>query len=679
VELVIMSADLDAGNKSPGMRQLAEMAEEVVNRESMDGSRAMAEAADLLANNTGTIDPLSSSLNMSASSTTIANALSSSAELGGKAVTISLPTQTPMKSPTHVMAQSTPMTEGGIRERMLAQAEAAIDAGISKSVTIDETENTAQSPSSSAFVDNSSAAGAGGMPVLKDAGASGHKLESRMKTSPVHDKSSLVKSASPARSPAAGARQQQQQKAPEVSDKERAKAKYLLSRAYNRKSEDSPADRGSDNDRYSSYSGNSGGSYGSNRSVRASESDIAKRLRASQQRLRESQEDSRDNGRRGGRSSRDKSLEAVFSGLSEQQQALFLSMKSTAQAKGGNSGRRGASPDSKSVASSYDDGRSSVRSSQSSRRTAGSSSSKSSSKRPSSASSSSMRRSAADIHKITDRLIQPVHVEPSAEEKSLDPMLKYLLIDEAKQCRTKPFKAKKWAGSNRADDDEAKSNFIERMESQEQHRRDDMQHRREAEDYNALLTRKECPSCGLKQKYDEVKDKKTKCPNCDVEYKPKLTWGQVGKRFLTRTSEEQAQSQAKKEELVKKIEELEQPVLQKFDPKLGRVVTVAAPKNKKKWTDNTKVEFFDRMDEHKATALKNLQKIEDESFGMQCTFMPETGAKRDEEDEENTGIHAFLRRLDEEMEEKKEKSPHLFSDKFEPDPALDGKPSWKPT
>jgi hypothetical protein len=43
----------------------------------------------------GSVDPMSGSLNMSASSSTIAAALSSSANMGGKAVTISLPTQAP--------------------------------------------------------------------------------------------------------------------------------------------------------------------------------------------------------------------------------------------------------------------------------------------------------------------------------------------------------------------------------------------------------------------------------------------------------------------------------------------------------------------------------------------------------------------------------------------------------
>lgn len=637
-----MSGDTSSSDvKSPGLRALQGAAEEVVINDSLEGVKAMAEAADQLA---ASGEVLGSSLNMSASSATIANALSSSADMGGKAVSISLPTQTPMKSPGAdvPMSQTTPLTEGKLRENMVGQANAAIDAALAKSVTINEKENTAQSPSSSAYAGHVPAAG---MPALKDAGASAHKFESRIKSpaSPLQ-KSPARMVASPPK-PKGGAQGSNQ-----VTDQEKAKAKYLLARAYNRKSSDFPeTDKRPQGDRYSSYSGSSGGSYRSQRSVETTESDIAKKLRRSQQRVRDSQDVGRSNGDI--RGSRDRAMDAVFSSLSEQQQTLFLMMKSTgAQPKGRGRGatrrERSASPESKSV-SSYDD-TTSVRSSRSGTSSRPGSRGKG---RPSSASSStsSLRRSRAEIHEISDRLTAPVHIEPSAEEKSNDPTLKYLLLDEAKNCRSKPFKAKRWAGSNRADGDEAKSNFIERMELQEHHRREDMANKRAAADNDALLTRS------------------------------KLTWSQVGKQFLARTSKNSMKSQAKREELVKTIEEMQQPKVQVFDPKKGKVVTEAAPKNKKKWTESTKADFFDRMDEHSVKAKKNLEKIEDESFGVQCTFMPKTGAKRDEEDEEDTGIHAFLRRLDEQGEEKKAKSPHLFTEKYQPDPLLEGKPTWKPT
>ena len=642
-------------------------------------------------------DPMASSLNMSASSTTIAAALSSSANMGGKAVTISLPTQTPLKSaastPGHApLSQTTPMTEGASakeREAAIDDAMAVLDSATAKSVTINEKQNMEQSPSSSAYVDTA------GVPVLKDAGAERHRLDSRaspspakatLSPSPVRPKK--VASHSPLKASPSPAKQQQPVKK-EITDQERAKAKYLLNRAY--RSEEQNAARESndrdrrDNDRYSSYSGSSGSSYSSRRSVKTVESDIAKRLRTSQQRLRESQ----GRGSRSGdgvRRSSEAALDAVFSSLSEQQQALFLSMKDTKTRgrsrmyQSSEKGRaRSGSPDAKSV-SSYNDTRSS--------RSGGTSRTQDSRGRPSSASVSSkasskkntLRLSTADIHKINDRLSQPVHIEPSAEAKKADPTLRYLLIDEAKNCGRKPFKAKKWAGSNRADDDpDAKSNFVERMATQEYHRIEDMQHKRAAADYDALLTRKQCPNCGLKQKYDEVKDKKNMCPNCDIEYRPKLTWGQVGKKFTTRTANNAKKSAQKQEELIKQIEDSRLPVKEQFDPKTGKVVTIAAPKNPKRWTDNTKEQFFERMSEHEEKARTNLQKIEDESFGVQCTFMPKTGSKRNEEDEEDKGMVAFLRRLDEEGEERKERNPHLFSEKYQPDPLLANKPKWVPT
>ena len=121
--------------KSPGMRALEKAAEEVVMHDSLEGVKAIKEAADIMAAS-GEV-PLSS-LNDSGimtSSTTIANALSSSADMGGTAVNISLPTQTPMKSPGmspagtgHGLAQTTPLTEGKLldqrREDMLGQADA---------------------------------------------------------------------------------------------------------------------------------------------------------------------------------------------------------------------------------------------------------------------------------------------------------------------------------------------------------------------------------------------------------------------------------------------------------------------------------------------------------------------------------------------------------------------------
>ena len=34
--------------------------------------------------------------------------------------------------------------------------------------------------------------------------------------------------------------------------------------------------------------------------------------------------------------------------------------------------------------------------------------------------------------------------------------------------------------------------------------------------YDALVDKKQCPNCGAKQSYDEVKEKRKECPNCKV-------------------------------------------------------------------------------------------------------------------------------------------------------------------
>ena len=51
-------------------------------------------------------------------------------------------------------------------------------------------------------------------------------------------------------------------------------------------------------------------------------------------------------------------------------------------------------------------------------------------------------------------------------------------------------------------------------------------------DYDARLDKKYCPKCGAQQKYDEIIEKKKKCPDCNVAYMPKISWTSVGKEFF---------------------------------------------------------------------------------------------------------------------------------------------------
>ena len=51
-------------------------------------------------------------------------------------------------------------------------------------------------------------------------------------------------------------------------------------------------------------------------------------------------------------------------------------------------------------------------------------------------------------------------------------------------------------------------------------------------EYDARVDKKYCPKCGAQQKYDEIMEKKKKCPICEVTYMPKVAWSRVGEEFF---------------------------------------------------------------------------------------------------------------------------------------------------
>jgi ribosomal protein S27AE len=62
-------------------------------------------------------------------------------------------------------------------------------------------------------------------------------------------------------------------------------------------------------------------------------------------------------------------------------------------------------------------------------------------------------------------------------------------------------------------------------------------HRRGEEAYKTVLDKRQCPQCTAVQSYDEVKEKRKLCPNCNVEYQRPRVWAAVRKRFLQRLHE----------------------------------------------------------------------------------------------------------------------------------------------
>jgi ribosomal protein S27AE len=61
--------------------------------------------------------------------------------------------------------------------------------------------------------------------------------------------------------------------------------------------------------------------------------------------------------------------------------------------------------------------------------------------------------------------------------------------------------------------------------------------RRGEEAYKTVLDKRQCPQCTAVQSYDEVKEKRKLCPNCNVEYQRPRVWAAVRKRFLQRLHE----------------------------------------------------------------------------------------------------------------------------------------------
>ena len=127
----------------------------------------------------------------------------------------------------------------------------------------------------------------------------------------------------------------------------------------------------------------------------------------------------------------------------------------------------------------------------------------------------------------------------------------YCTLDDAKHCTFHPRLRKPRETADRDEDVEAKeSDFLGRMEAAERNRRKQLQRTREEKDYNAVLDKKYCPNCGNAQSYDEVMQKRKKCPSCETQYRSKLRWGDVQHEFFARTEE----NETRRKENLNKLE-----------------------------------------------------------------------------------------------------------------------------
>jgi len=83
--------------------------------------------------------------------------------------------------------------------------------------------------------------------------------------------------------------------------------------------------------------------------------------------------------------------------------------------------------------------------------------------------------------------------------------------------------------------------------------------------YDARLDNKECPNCGNKQSYDEKKNKKHKCSNCETPYRAKVVFTEdMSKNFFQRNKEYEKTLEDNRVKSRQVIEEADAPLVQKY-------------------------------------------------------------------------------------------------------------------
>jgi hypothetical protein len=216
---------------------------------------------------------------------------------------------------------------------------------------------------------------------------------------------------------------------------------------------------------------------------------------------------------------------------------------------------------------------------------------------------------------------------------------RFSTFDNEKNCRFQPVtnetRKKKASSSDRnSDDDEADAkaansalNFIYRQEAKERTRSEKREFKKGKEDYEARMDKKYCPKCGAKQSYDEVKEKRKLCPNCNVEYKHKTAWGNVEKSFFKRQNEIYEKAQASKEKLAQSLLESEfKATRTRYDHVSGKIIESeylahAASRDcdnaedRLVWTKEVEIDFFTREKERLDMKNEKLKKIEEEIYG----------------------------------------------------------------
>lgn len=118
--------------------------------------------------------------------------------------------------------------------------------------------------------------------------------------------------------------------------------------------------------------------------------------------------------------------------------------------------------------------------------------------------------------------------------------------DDELNCTFKP-KVKRKTKSEY--DTSSTGGFLARTEALERTRRKKLEYTRGEEEYETRLDKKECPDCGVVQSYAEFRDRKKKCPACNVEFRPRQTWGDIRNGFMKRMQQGHEKKQEKMNQL----------------------------------------------------------------------------------------------------------------------------------
>ncbi|KAJ1419340.1 hypothetical protein B484DRAFT_453446 [Ochromonadaceae sp. CCMP2298] len=276
-----------------------------------------------------------------------------------------------------------------------------------------------------------------------------------------------------------------------------------------------------------------------------------------------------------------------------------------------------------------------------------------------------------DMRSSADRMCGSGSVsrQPSSSDIKADPSLRYSRFDDAKECTFRPrIHGKENKKSN--DDDEHRDDagfaFINRQEAEERNRRDELEFQIGKAKYDALVNKKACPQCGQRQSYDEYKEKRRNCGNCNIEYCAQVSWNKVGKRFLKKNLEYAQRVAEKKTRLRSELEEEFKCIQRReYDPLTGKSHTYT-DYNKQRLTAQEELEFFDRIDSMLQHRESKVKELDDKIYRDNYPFKPTITkyARRDDKDDDDDSdlepSEAFLKRYNQDLESRRDKFPTKY-------------------